>query len=39
MGDRPLFAFGPAAYFLFVARARRLQALEPEGESTEGRQS
>ena len=34
-----LFAFGPAAYFLFVARARRLQALEPEGESTEGRQS
>ena len=34
-----LFAFGPAAYFLFVARARRLQALEPAGEPTEGRQS
>ena len=34
-----LFAFGPAAYFLFVARARRLQALKPEGESNQGRQS
>jgi len=34
-----LFAFGPAAYFLFVARARRLQAMEPEGDSSESRPS
>lgn len=31
-----LFAFGPAAYFLFVARSRRLQAMEPSGDSPKG---
>jgi cation transporter-like permease len=31
-----LFAFGPAVYFLFVARAKRLEALVPKSDELTG---